>query len=96
MAYMGDVSAMKVACAGSPVRPDEFWFALIVVAIGTLPLAFVSIRSVATGLLLGAVLAVALAAWSRRLIGGYTGDVLGAIEQVFEIGFLLGVAAIIR
>ena len=34
--------------------------------------------------------------WSRRLIGGYTGDVLGAIEQMFEIGFLLGVAAIIR
>ncbi|MDB5503718.1 MAG: Adenosylcobinamide-GDP ribazoletransferase, partial [Tardiphaga sp.] len=29
----------------------------------------------------------------RRLLGGYTGDVLGAIEQVFEIGFLLGVAA---
>jgi len=87
MVYMGDVSAMKMAYAESPVRPDEFWFALIVVAIGTLPLAFISIRSVATGLLLGAVLAVALAAWSRRLIGGYTGDVLGAIEQVFEIGF---------
>jgi adenosylcobinamide-GDP ribazoletransferase len=96
MAYMGDVSTMKAAYAESPVRPDEFWFALIVVAIGTLPLAFISIRSVATGLLLGAVLGVALAAWSRRLIGGYTGDVLGAIEQVFEIGFLLGVAAIIR
>jgi adenosylcobinamide-GDP ribazoletransferase len=96
MAYMGNVSAMKVAYAESPVRPDEFWSALIVVAIGTLPLAFISIRSVATGLLLGAVLGVALAAWSRRLIGGYTGDVLGAIEQAFEIGFLLGVASIIR
>ena len=35
-----------------------------------------------------------LRGWARRLIGGYTGDVLGAIEQVFEIGFLLGVAAI--
>jgi adenosylcobinamide-GDP ribazoletransferase len=96
MAYMGDVSAMKVAYTGSPVRPDEFWFALVVVAIGSLPLAFISIRSVASGLLLGAVLGAALAAWSRRLIGGYTGDVLGAIEQAFEIGFLLGVAAIIR
>jgi adenosylcobinamide-GDP ribazoletransferase len=48
------------------------------------------------GALLGAALAAALALWSRRLIGGYTGDVLGAIEQMFEIGFLLGVAAVIR
>jgi adenosylcobinamide-GDP ribazoletransferase len=60
-----------------------------------LPLAFVSLTSVFSGLLLGGALAAALAAWSRRLIGGYTGDVLGAIEQVFEIGFLLGVAAVI-
>ena len=30
---------------------------------------------------------------ARRLLGGYTGDVLGAIEQVFELGFTLGVAA---
>jgi len=29
------------------------------------------------------------------LIGGYTGDVLGAVEQAFEIGFLLGVAAVL-
>jgi adenosylcobinamide-GDP ribazoletransferase len=96
MAYAGDVSAMKVAYAGSPVRPDEFWFALIAVAIATLPLALISVRSAVTGLLLGAALAAALAAWSRRLIGGYSGDVLGAIEQLFEIGFLLGVTAIIR
>jgi adenosylcobinamide-GDP ribazoletransferase len=33
---------------------------------------------------------------ARKLIGGYTGDVLGAVEQMFEIGFLLGVAAIVR
>ena len=30
---------------------------------------------------------------ARRLIGGRTGDVLGAIEQMFEVGFVLGVAA---
>ena len=55
-----------------------------------------SFTAVASGLLLGGALAAALAAWSRRLIGGYTGDVLGTIEQLFEIGFLLGVAAVIR
>ena len=69
---------------------------LAIVIVGALPLAFISVSSVLFGALLGAVLAIALAIWARRLIGGYTGDVLGAIEQVFEIGFLLGVAAIIR
>jgi adenosylcobinamide-GDP ribazoletransferase len=28
------------------------------------------------------------------VIGGHTGDVLGAVEQVFELGFLLGAAAL--
>jgi adenosylcobinamide-GDP ribazoletransferase len=31
---------------------------------------------------------------AKRLIGGHTGDVLGAVEQVFEVGFLLGAAAL--
>ena len=30
---------------------------------------------------------------ARRLIGGWTGDVLGAVEQVAEVGLLLGVGA---
>jgi adenosylcobinamide-GDP ribazoletransferase len=71
-------------------------FALAVAACALLPLAFVSFTSIISGLLLGAALAAALAAWARKLIGGYTGDVLGAVEQIFEIGFLLGVAAAIR
>lgn len=46
---------------------------------------------VALGLLVGAV--PAWLAW--RLIGGRTGDVLGAVEQAFEIGFLLAVAGLV-
>ena len=38
-------------------------------------------------------LALVLVLVARRLLGGYTGDVLGAVEQVFELGFTLGVAA---
>ena len=85
-----------MAYADSPIRPEEFRFALMVVIVALLPLAFVSVTAVASGLLLGGGLAAALAVWSRRLIGGYTGDVLGAVEQMFEIGFLLGIAAAIR
>jgi adenosylcobinamide-GDP ribazoletransferase len=93
---VGDVTAMKVSYEQAPVGADEFRFALIVVFIAALPLACLSFPAVLSGLVLAGALAAAFAAWSRRLIGGYTGDVLGAVEQVFEIGFLLGVAAILR
>jgi len=95
LTYGGDTAAMKVAHAESPLRTDE-WRLLIVTAVAAmLPLAWISPRAAVTGLLLGTLLAGGLAAWSRRLVGGYTGDVLGAVEQAFEIGFLLGAAAVL-
>ena len=91
--YAGDAAAMKVSYAEAPVRSNELVFALIVVALAALPLALISLSAVITGLLCGVALAFLLARWSRKMLGGYTGDVLGAVEQLFEIGFLLGVAA---
>ena len=94
--YAGDTAAKKVSYTDAPVGANDIRLALVVVVGALVPLAFISILSVTSGLLLGAALATAVALWARRLIDGYTGDVLGAIEQMFEIGFLLGVAAIIR
>jgi adenosylcobinamide-GDP ribazoletransferase len=87
---------MKVSYSDAPVSAHDVRFALVVVLCALLPLAFLSIPSVISGLLLGAALAAAAAMWARQRINGYTGDVLGAIEQMFEIGFLLGVAGVIR
>jgi adenosylcobinamide-GDP ribazoletransferase len=94
--YAGDTAAMKVSYADAPVSANDQRFAVVVVLCALVPLAFVSIPSVISGLLLGAIFAAAIVLWARKLIDGYTGDVLGATEQLFEIGFLLGVAAIIR
>lgn len=96
LSYAGDTAAMKVSYEEAPVRRSELQFALIVVVLAALPLALISVWAVVVGWLGGAVLALMLARWSRRLIGGYTGDVLGAVEQVFEIGFLLGVGAMVN
>jgi len=93
--YAGDAAAMKVSYIDAPVSAHDRRFALVVVLCALLPLAFVSIQSVIAGLLLGTALAAAATYWARQRINGYTGDVLGAIEQAFEIGFLLGVAAVI-
>jgi adenosylcobinamide-GDP ribazoletransferase len=94
--YAGDAAAMKVSYSDAPVSAHDQRLAIFVVLCALLPLAFVSILSAISGLLLGAVLAVAVTRWARKRINGYTGDVLGAIEQAFEIGFLLGVAAVMR
>lgn len=96
LTYSGDVAAMKVPYIQSAPRADELLLILVVTAAAAVPLALLSVGSVAAGLLGGAALVAALAMWARRLIGGYTGDVLGGIEQVFEIGFLLGAAAVLN
>jgi adenosylcobinamide-GDP ribazoletransferase len=100
MKYAGELSSMKVAYAPSRPGTGEICFAAVVVLLATTPLAILAgtrfLLEPFVGLASGAALAIALARWSKRLIGGYTGDVLGAIEQVFEIGFLMGVAAVIR
>ncbi len=95
LSYSGDVGAMKVAYVESRPRVDELQLGLIFVLLAILPLTLISAPAVAFGALLGTALAALLALWARRLIGGYTGDVLGGIEQAFEIGFLLGVAAVL-
>ena len=42
----------------------------------------------------GTVAGAAAIAWiSRRTLGGYTGDVLGAVQQLAEIGAVMGIAS---
>lgn len=96
MSYAGDIRAMKVSYVESRLKFNETAIAFCTVALACLPLALHHPQPAFSGLLCGAALAALLARWSQRLIGGYTGDVLGAAEQVFEVGFLLGVTAAIR
>jgi len=88
--YVGAPGATKWKPAPVGLSPGEVATAM---AFAGLPLAISPDGVVFQGLAVGALMCVALALAARRLIGGYTGDVLGAIEQVFEIGFLLGVSA---
>jgi adenosylcobinamide-GDP ribazoletransferase len=67
---------------------------VVAVLIAAWPLALLPVGAALAGVAGGALLAILMAGLAKRLIGGHTGDVLGAIEQVFELGFLLGVAAL--
>ena len=90
--YAGDGSA-KVSRPASELTPQELATAIVLgLAPGLLVLkpatffistAFAFIAAAAMGLM------------ARRRVGGYTGDVLGAIEQVYETTFFVFAAAII-
>lgn len=87
--YVGDARSAKWKPAHGPALAEV----LAAVAIAGLPMALSPDGVVMMGLVLGLGAAAFLAFLARRLIGGQTGDVLGGIEQVFEAGFLLGLAS---
>lgn len=93
--HTGDPASAKVSYLGRPVSGGEVLFGGLVVLLALLPLAAWSIPATMVALLLGALPVIWLCRVARRLVGGYTGDILGAVEQVFEIGFMLGVAAVL-
>lgn len=88
--YAGDADAAKVKPLATGITGHEM---VIAAVFGLAPIFMIDPACFAIGLAGGAMPALLLAYQSRRLIGGYTGDVLGAIEQVFEVGFLLAVVA---
>ena len=88
--YVGDAKVGKWKPSPADLSLAEV---LTAVAVAGLPLALSPDGVVGLAILIGAILALAVSLIARRLLGGYTGDVLGAIEQVFELGFVLGVAA---
>ncbi|HEY3696712.1 adenosylcobinamide-GDP ribazoletransferase [Phenylobacterium sp.] len=91
--YAGDRDAAK--WTPSPAPPGFADFA-VAGLIAVWPFAFMPPAATVAGLgpaLVAAWLTMLLA---RRLVGGHTGDVLGAVEQVFEATFLVGLAAVFR
>jgi adenosylcobinamide-GDP ribazoletransferase len=94
--YAGDPAAAKLSHVDAPPRHSETALAAGFMLAALLPLARTGGLATLAGLLCGAMLAAWLALRARKLIDGYTGDVLGATEQLFEVGFLLGIAAVLK
>ena len=88
--YAGDPHAAKSKPVPNGVTRAECVLGLI---LGLWPLLLMPHPQAIVGLLGGCILAGMIAFAARRLIRGYTGDVLGATEQLFEVGFLLAATA---
>ncbi len=61
--------------------------------IGVIALGMMSWQRIAAGVLLAALATIWLAWRFRRRLGGYTGDCLGAVQQLSETAFYLGALA---
>lgn len=90
--YAGDPRAAKLQPAPGDVTWTEAGLAL---ALGAWPLVGLGNARAALAVGLAAAAATGMALAARRLIGGVTGDVLGAVEQLAEVALLMGAAATI-
>jgi adenosylcobinamide-GDP ribazoletransferase len=93
--YAGDPTARRIAHASDRLRAAELVLAVVVSVAALMPLLLITVPGSLVAAATGGLLALGIARLARQLIGGYTGDVLGAAEQSFEIGFFLGAATIL-
>jgi len=91
--YAGDPGTTRIIYSGTVLDRPGAMTALLITLAALLPALLKAPSALFAGLILGVLGVLTVVALARRLIGGYTGDVLGAVEQVAEIGILLGLAA---
>jgi adenosylcobinamide-GDP ribazoletransferase len=69
---------------------------LVAIVASVTGLSRIEAEAVAGGVVAAAILAVGCAAYFRARIGGYTGDCLGATQQLAELGFIVVALAMLR
>lgn len=90
MDYVRDDLLAKAKPLATRLSPGAMLLALLFVLAGLAPL---PVEKALAGCLLAGLATIWLAAKFKRWLGGYTGDCLGATQQVSEIAFYLGLVA---
>lgn len=71
--------------------------ALIVAScFGLIPLLWLPFDAMITGIVAGLIVTIWLGRKLQKWLGGYTGDCLGAVQQLSEVAFYLGTLAVLR
>lgn len=93
--YVRADDSARARPAAQILSRTSFVIALLtgVAAIALLAIVGASIVSVITALACALLLRIFLARQLQKILGGYTGDCLGAVQQITEIGFYLGLLA---
>jgi adenosylcobinamide-GDP ribazoletransferase len=88
--YAGKLEAARVQPLTGSLSLEG---ALIAMLFGLAPSLLLPFPAAAVACTAGAAAAAFIAWRAHALLGGHTGDVLGAVEQAYEIAFLLGISA---
>lgn len=87
--YVGSAERSRAAPVVTQVKRSD----VLVAAVFGLPALVLCGRDAIVAVIVALVLLGLLFRWCVRRIGGYTGDTLGAAQQVTEIGFYVGLLA---
>lgn len=87
--YAGNAEQSRAKLVTQTMSSGEF---AVAAAVGVIPLYWCGIHAIA-GVATALVVLFVLARWFIRRLGGFTGDTLGAAQQLTEIAFYLGVLA---
>jgi adenosylcobinamide-GDP ribazoletransferase len=87
--YVGSAERSRAAPVVTQVKRSD----VLVAAVFGLPVLVLCGRDAIVAAIVALVLLGLLFRWCVRRIGGYTGDTLGAAQQVTEIGFYVGLLA---
>lgn len=87
--YVGNPELSRARAVAQPMGRGEFMFAAL---IGIAPLYWCGMHAIA-GFISALLVLYVLARWFMRRLGGFTGDTLGAAQQLTEITFYLAVLA---
>lgn len=94
--YVQDIDKSKIKpIADAPLDKTAERFSLVVGLLPCTLLAIESVGAVIAGVGLAYFSANAFMSYCARRVGGYTGDILGAIQQLSEIVFLLSCLALL-
>jgi len=95
--YAGDAEHAKAKPLSMGIGAGGLLIAALSVLLGTLACLWIApalLVPLFGGTVAAAVLCVRLAAWLKRRLGGFTGDTLGAVQQLSELALLLATLAI--
>lgn len=85
--YVRPVGQSKAKPVGHKASGCSFWVAAF---FGLAPILLLPIVSIIYIFVICLIVFMAFSSYTKRRIGGYTGDVLGAIQQLCEVSFYLG------
>lgn len=68
----------------------------VATAFGLLPLLWLPFNAMITGMVSGLIVTIWLGRKLQKWLGGYTGDCLGATQQLSEVAFYLGVLSVLH